>query len=768
MNVQSQPSGRASTVVGRGALGPVDLVVASVLTVLSGLFFWVHRSRWLDDWDSVQFALALEQLSLADHRPHPPGYFAYVFTARGLDVFAQDPQLSLTTLSVISGALTVGLLYVTGRVVRDRITGLVAAGIVFATPAFTKTSVVAMSDVVVLPLFFGALLCGLLARPARAAGRGRRGLLLLGAAGVLAGWGMGVRPQWSLHFALLLGVLAASNKTIRAWIGLGLGTVLGLGAWLLPALRELNIGVAHYLRSGARQYGAHPSTRAKLSADHLGDYLESWVLQWELELAVFAGASVLMLAVVAVRYRGQLTRSVGMWSIGALVFALLGVAEALWFHPLAFRRVLLPAVPFVALLLAIPYGLLFGAVRGTKARIAMVAMMGAIVLLGVMGAAGGARQFDDSRPPPVDAAQFVQEHFEGQRVLVVAGKSFRHFRHYLPAQFDLQWRDSFVWGPSLNRSDYAVLVTDWPLRGLEPLRSGRFDRSAQIYAKHQRVTVYAYALEDLRFVLDEGVFHREQWGLWTTDEAHGWVRADVRGRGQLRLSVHSAFETPRTLELSVGDDPTPVFQAQVGGARQTLDTTLSLEGGWQRVTLTSPQGCQSAKAVGVSDDERCLAFAVHEADVGPQYYALGDTLHFDAERVVRERLGEGWASPEDWGVWTTQGRAVLVLALADPVGAQTLRLELEARVLAVAGEPTPPTLEVLAQGVSLGRWTPDDGAFHEHAWVLPGDVVPADGHLELVLRVTPMRSPAALGLGEDPRPLGVALRSGRLSLAPSH
>lgn len=763
MSTQGKPSGPASSEVGCHVPGRTDVAVAAALTIVSGLFFGIHRSRWLDDWDSVQFALALERLSLTEHRPHPPGYFAYVFTARGIDVLANDPQLSLTALSVVAGALTIGLLYLTGRVVRDRITGLVAAGMLFGTPAFTKGSVVAMSDVVVLPCFFGALLLGVLARRALVAGPGPRALLLLVATGGLAAWGAGVRPQWSLHLALLLLGLAIWCRTPRAWLGLGLGAALGLAAWLLPALAELEMGMSRYLRSGAQQYGAHPSARAKLSADHLGEYMASWVLEWELVFALFASSSLVFFAFGAARHRAPFTRTVGIWSIGALVFGLLGVAEALWLHPLAFRRVLLPAAPFVALLLAIPYGLLFAGLRSVGARAAMVAVSGAIVLLGITGAQARAQQLDRSRPPPVDAARFVAEQLEGERVLVVAGMSFRHFQHYLPAHADLEWRDSFVWGPSLDRGDYSVLVTDWPLDGLEPSWSGHFERSPLLYDKHQRVTLYTYALADLRFVLDEGSFYRERWGFWTTDEARGWARADARGSGLLRLSVHSAFGTPRTLELSVGDDPEPVFHAQVGGERQTLEVGLPLERHWQPVTLRAPQGCESGKARGVSGDERCLAFAIHAAKVGAEYYEVGDTLHFDAGRVVREQLREGWSAPETWGVWSDEGRAALALVLAEPVGAEVLRLELDARLLVRAGEPTPPTLEVLANGVTIGRWTPVDGRFHALSFALPGRLIPASGQLELTLRVTPMRTPAELGRGDDRRTLGIGLETVRVS-----
>src|SRR5690606_33587913 len=141
----------------------------------------------------------------------------------------------------------------------------------------------------------------------------------------------------------------------------------------------------------------------------------------------------------------------------------------------------------------------------------------------------------------------------------------------------------------------------------------------------------------------------------------------------------------------VGDAPEPVLRAEVGSERQTLEASLPLERQWQPVTLSTSQGCQSGKAQGVSGDERCLAFAIHEAKVEEEYYAHGDTLRVVAGRVVRGQLGEGGSAPDDWGAWSDVGGATPALAPAAPVGAEALRLELEARLLVLAGESTPPT-----------------------------------------------------------------------------
>lgn len=45
---------------------------------------WPYRSHALFSWDSANFALAVDRIDIAAHRPHPPGYLGYVFAARAL------------------------------------------------------------------------------------------------------------------------------------------------------------------------------------------------------------------------------------------------------------------------------------------------------------------------------------------------------------------------------------------------------------------------------------------------------------------------------------------------------------------------------------------------------------------------------------------------------------------------------------------------------------------------------------------------------------
>jgi hypothetical protein len=76
-------------------------------TLLFLLFLLIHlpmRSAYLVNWDSVNFALGLDEFDLAHHQPHPPGYIGYIVLGRLLRTITGDANSALTLLSTIAGA----------------------------------------------------------------------------------------------------------------------------------------------------------------------------------------------------------------------------------------------------------------------------------------------------------------------------------------------------------------------------------------------------------------------------------------------------------------------------------------------------------------------------------------------------------------------------------------------------------------------------------------------------------------------------------------
>lgn len=67
----------------------------------------LFMSPWLEDWDSVQFALGLHEFSIVEHQPHPPGYPLYILLGRVANLIFLNDTKSLTAISAFLGTLSV-------------------------------------------------------------------------------------------------------------------------------------------------------------------------------------------------------------------------------------------------------------------------------------------------------------------------------------------------------------------------------------------------------------------------------------------------------------------------------------------------------------------------------------------------------------------------------------------------------------------------------------------------------------------------------------
>src|SRR5215211_4610336 len=80
----------------------------ALLFVFVFCLFFLTRSRFLDEWDSVQFAMGVREFNLWKHQPHPPGYPLYIFFGwLGGAIWKWDPDFSLHMASCLGGAIFV-------------------------------------------------------------------------------------------------------------------------------------------------------------------------------------------------------------------------------------------------------------------------------------------------------------------------------------------------------------------------------------------------------------------------------------------------------------------------------------------------------------------------------------------------------------------------------------------------------------------------------------------------------------------------------------
>jgi hypothetical protein len=137
-----------------------DIILPLSLFLLTILTRVPFTSKLLYHWDSVQFALALENYDITVHQPHPPGYFLYVMLGRLVNFFVKDANSTFIFISILFSGLTIVAIYFLGKEIFDNKTGILAALIALTSPNLWFHGEVALTYVV--EAFFSsfvALLC---------------------------------------------------------------------------------------------------------------------------------------------------------------------------------------------------------------------------------------------------------------------------------------------------------------------------------------------------------------------------------------------------------------------------------------------------------------------------------------------------------------------------------------------------------------------------------------------------------------------------------
>lgn len=201
---------------------------ALLLLLATFLLYVATRSLWLDEWDSVQFALGLGEFNLWKHQPHPPGYPVYIFAGWLLTLAGLNPVTALVIVSCLAGAVMVTFWFLLARLEFDEPFAWLLALTVAITPAIWMTATKALTDLPAAAALSAAAYFGW----AHVRNGRVRGLLACAGACALA---TGLRPQFfAVSLVLLLATLLAARATPRRW-GLAVAALLlGNALWLAP------------------------------------------------------------------------------------------------------------------------------------------------------------------------------------------------------------------------------------------------------------------------------------------------------------------------------------------------------------------------------------------------------------------------------------------------------------------------------------------------------------------------------------------------------
>lgn len=190
---------------------------------------WPLRNTTLEEVDSVGYTMAVEEINLEQHRPHPPGYIFFVWTTRLAKAWTGDSIGAVTAVNTLAGILSVALLYALLRITLPALVSLLSALLyLFAAQVWFQH---------VRPMEDGYAFAWLLAAayPLVRSGRGSRRSWLAGL--FLAGLAGGAKQILPFFLSgLCAGTLFRGRFTQRTSLAFAgfLAAFCGVLFWLIP------------------------------------------------------------------------------------------------------------------------------------------------------------------------------------------------------------------------------------------------------------------------------------------------------------------------------------------------------------------------------------------------------------------------------------------------------------------------------------------------------------------------------------------------------
>jgi hypothetical protein len=219
------------------------------------------QSSILHHWDSVNFALALENYDVRLHQPHPPGtFFLYVLCGRLFNLYFDDGNLSLVWVSTVATGLAAAAIFLLAAAWFDIRRAITVSLVMLTSPLIWFQGEVALSY---MPEFFWTLLIVYTCLKVREPGK--RSLF---ASALLMGLAGGIRPNtpvflFPLWLFVLIQGLRARRYTSKEMLIALLVLALGVSIWAVPTV-VMSGGLAAYLDAFSWWRGQHVESSGTL------------------------------------------------------------------------------------------------------------------------------------------------------------------------------------------------------------------------------------------------------------------------------------------------------------------------------------------------------------------------------------------------------------------------------------------------------------------------------------------------------------------------
>lgn len=491
---------------------------ALALFLLGLVIYLSFRSCSLSEWDSYNFAQALERFDLGAHQPHPPGYSLYVFLGKiALAVRGHD-LAALSSVSAVSGALCLLPVYAMVNRMHDRQTAVVTCLALMSTRMFWLSSEKAVTHM------FGTFLMTL-AVCLLYLGLKDRKLLLM--SWPVVGIALGARPSYFPLLGLwVYGTMRDKDlKKLPMYLVLFACSVV---SWLLPTI--LLTGWERFWELIRRQY-VYVSVNEFVGARYGMQPLERFLLMLGGLISGGFGAPIQLM------YAGSLPLSIrdipSVLILCGLVALTLFVAASqikrrwnskktfliLWTIPYflvvyaisnpSYPRYFLPIVPPIVIALVSTSWSAAKSMRSFKTkpnfkRGLLFGLVAALILLNFMNSTRLAASIHTTTVPMVQLTQYIKRNYCRDTVVIVFHE-YEAFEYHLPGYgyLSAQYHRNQVVRilENLSKKNQTVLITDTSVNhvlgpvierlGLEKVEVARFEIDPNVETEQHTIILYS-------------------------------------------------------------------------------------------------------------------------------------------------------------------------------------------------------------------------------------------------------------------------------------
>lgn len=371
-----------------------------------------YLSPWLEDWDSVQFALGIHHFSIPDHQPHPPGYILYIFLGKITDFFFNNATLSLTLISALLGSLSAIPFFLLAKNIMSKYYAFLVTILLLLTPIQWMLSEVALT--LIPGMFFTITTAYLLYK-----GTNTKSYLMAGS--LLAGISIGVRfAEYSIVILLLILVNFWQIKRLPSiFNSFGL-FFLGIIIWLLPTL----------MIAGSEQFISSFLSHSDYIISH--DSILSEIIPLSRTarfLQLFTEGYSQLFLVILLLSLWQLTKLFKDFHNFKVIFLVVWLFSylipLLFIYNLELSRYTLPILPPLILLA-------FLTIQNIRFKKIFTIIYISFICILFFISISSAEQLKHLIPPTIAPVIFVNENFIPQKTTLITTYIFRQFQYYAP------------------------------------------------------------------------------------------------------------------------------------------------------------------------------------------------------------------------------------------------------------------------------------------------------------------------------------------------